>query len=96
MIAGCVQLAGDDPAQLEKIALLQLGRLAGAHHEQALNLDSFRFQKIERGTILSLELARRRRALHQVDGLAEGLPGRRPKFQLAIAKHHQNAAGDRG
>ena len=61
-------------AELEKILLLDIGRLAGADHDQALRLDSLRRQDIERRSALALELVGGRRPLDGVGSLPQRLP----------------------
>ena len=94
-VAG-IQFAGGKPAEFEKILLRDRRRLAGADHDQALNLDSFGRQNIERGTGLALEIAGFRGALDDIGRRSQRLAGRRTEFQRVVAENHQNAARGSG
>ncbi len=78
-------------AELEEIALLQVGGLAGADHDQALNLDSVRCQDIQRRRALALELVGGGGALDGIGCGPQRLAGGRAELQRIVAEHDENA-----
>ena len=92
-IVARTELAGGCAAEFEEILVFEIGEFADTDHNQALNLDSFRRQNIERRAALSLELTGRGRPLDEIIRPAQRLAGGGAELERIVAEHDQNAAG---